>query len=416
MAASIEARLRGTRRGHILQELLTNSAHFPLANLFLEMLRAKLPGFFAEPDAYVLIGAAVVQAVVAGRWQYAGRPRPLLGNLVGPLVYAAIEVSIEGPGFFGRSYHQAYWGYALAIGVVQEVRARRGGSGRLAALFVIVENVLRTSILLGMYWIFEALDDPKNATPAGFLSDPSHAFVALVIPLLGLIVGFANQTAARYLEILKETAAQLRQYSEWLLGRDLLSRAVEDRSSLLLRRQERTLLFMDIRGFTRWSEPQPPEDVVRMLNAYFEAAEAVWPGTGVIKIKFTADEIMAVFPSPEQGIRAAWALRERTRELLAPIGLGAGIGVNTGPVVEGLLGSRNLMGYDVIGDAVNTAKRICDQAAAGEVLLAARTRDAQPGLVHVGPARSLTAKGKAEPLTVYPLLGLAEAAAVSAPE
>jgi class 3 adenylate cyclase len=423
MAADIEARLRGTRRGHIFQEFLTNSAHFPLANLFLELLRAKLPGFLAEPDAYVLIGAAVVQALVAGRWRYAGTPRPLLANLVGPACYTAIEVGIEGLAFFDSPYHQAYWGYALAIGLVQEARSR--SRGRWAALSVIVENVVRTSILLGMYWIFEALDDPKNISLAGFLADPSHAFVAIVIPLLGLIVGFANQTAERYLAILQETAAQLRQYSEWLLGRDLLSRAVEDRASLHLRRQERTLLFMDIRGFTGWSESRPPEEVVGMLNAYFEAAEAVWPGTGVIKIKFTADEIMAVFPSAEQAVRAAWALRERTRALLAPIALGAGIGLNTGPVVEGLLGTRNLMGYEAIGDAVNTAKRICDQAAAGEVLLAEATRvalcataEAGPsapaprlGLVRLGPARQISAKGKAEPLTVHPLEGLADARA-----
>jgi len=408
MAIDIAERLRETRRGAIVREFFTNSAHFPLANLFLEMLHEGVPAFFYEPDLYVLVLAAAVQATVIGMWRHGGRDRPLVGNLVGPTLYTAIEVALDGLAFFASPYHVAYWGFALAVGVLQSLRLRLRGRARGAVL--VAEHVVRSSILLGMYWIFEALTDPDYVTLRGFLSDESHAFVSIVIPLLGLLLGAADVTARRNLVLLRRTAARLREYSEWLLGRDLLSRAVDDPAELSLRRRERAVLFMDIRGFTRWSDPRPPEQVVDMLNTYFEAAEEVFAGTGVIKVQHTADEIMAVFAEAAEAARTALALQARLAPELACHGLGAGTGVNTGPVAEGLLGSRNVKGYSVIGDMVNTAKRICDQAAAGEVLISAAVRAALGPRALVAPRRDVEAKGKAEPLAVYPLLDLEEPA------
>jgi len=182
---SLEARLGGTRAKHIGQELFANSAHFPLANIFPELLLEGLPNYVTGPDPYILIAASLVQACFLGSWQHANRPHPFLGNLIGPALYTVIEASIEGPAFFVRPHHLAYWGFSVAIGGMQRLR----------------------------------LSVPRNTSVGEFLSDRSHLFVAVVIPLLGLIIGLANITAMRYLATLRETAAQLRGYSEWLLGR-----------------------------------------------------------------------------------------------------------------------------------------------------------------------------------------------------
>jgi class 3 adenylate cyclase len=412
VGADIEARLGGTRAKHIAQEFFTNSAHFPLANIFLELLIEGLPDYLATPDPYVLVAASLAQAYFLGGWQHAGRPRPLLGNLIGPALYTVIEASIEGAEFFLRPHHLAYWGFSLAIGALQQQRL--GLTGKAAEILILLENLARTSILLAMYWIFEALTDLRYGSVAGFLSDSSHVFVAVVIPLLGLIIGFANITATRYLGTLRETAAQLRRYSEWLLGRDLLSRAVMDPASLSLQRQVRTVLFMDIRGFTRWSEQQPPERVVAMLNAYYETAERVWSDSPAIKVKLSADEVMAVFPAAEAAARAALALQREIGAFLEPHGLAAGIGLNSGPLVEGMLGSRDIKGYDVLGDTVNTAKRLCDIAAGGEILFSRPTYDGLGGRAVVGQGRQVTVKGKSDPLVVYPLEGMRSGALTSA--
>ena len=101
---------------------------------------------------------------------------------------------------------------------------------------------------------------------------------------------------------------------------------------------------------------------------------------------------------------AARELRAQIAALFAEFGLSAGIGLHTGPLVEGLLGSRGVKFYDVIGDTVNTAKRIESAAGAGEVLLSAATWQLVQRLTPVGEAREIAAKGKEEPVVVYPLL------------
>jgi class 3 adenylate cyclase len=414
MVTDLESRLGGTRAKHISQEFFTNSAHFPLANVFLELLIEGLPSYVTAPDPYVIITASLVQAYFLGGWHHAGRPRPFLGNLIGPALYTLIEATIEGPRFFASSHHLAYWGFSLAIGALQELRLRL--PGKAAEVLILLENLVRASILLAMYWIFEAFLNPRNRSLSGFLSDRSHLFVGVVIPLLGLIIGLANITAARYLGTLHETAAQLRKYSEWLLGRDLLSRAVADPAALTLQRRERTVLFMDIRGFTRWSEPQAPERVVAMLNAYYETAERVWSDSAAIKVKLSADEVMAVFPTPQAAARTALILRREIDSFLKTHGLAAGIGLNTGPLVEGLLGSQDMKGYDVLGDTVNTAKRLCDIAEAGEILLSRTTFAALGGEAVVLEARQVTVKGKNDPLVIYPLQELTDRERDSTPQ
>jgi len=94
----------------------------------------------------------------------------------------------------------------------------------------------------------------------------------------------------------------------------------------------------------------------------------------------------------------------QAQQALAPWGLGAGIGLHSGPVVEGLLGSAGIKGYDVIGDTVNTAKRIEGAAGAGEVLVSEPVRAALGAALAVGARRELTVKGKEAPIAVCPLV------------
>jgi len=396
----LEARLRGTRRGFITQEFFTNAAHFPLANIFLEMLIDSPLKFFQEPDPYVIIFAALVQSFVSGRWRYTGRRLPVVSNLVGPAVYTLIEWPLEGNAFFNSPHHIAYWVFALAIGFAQLGRIRL--SGKWMAPMIILENIARTSILLAMYGIFERMTNPSDATVAMFMSDRGHLFVAIVLPLLGVLLGVANLNAERYLSLLRNTAAQLRGYSEWFLGRELLSEAVQRPDALGLQRRERAVLFADIRGFTSWSESHAPEQVVAMLNTYFTAAEQALNACKAIKIQMIGDEVMSVLPDAQAAAGAALALQAAVAPVLARSGVAAGIGVHAGPLVEGMMGGTHIKTYNVIGDTVNTAKRICDAAAPGEVLISP-TVFANNSHLAVGESRKLAMKGKAELLEVFPL-------------
>lgn len=406
----LEKRIKGTRNGEIIRELFTNSIHFPLANTILELLlaSAKPLDYISQPNLYVISLACVIQAYFLGSWKYKGYSFRLFGNLIGPTLYTIFEFALEGGEFFKTPNHLAYWMFSFVIGILQEIAYP---SPRIVKnILLLFEHFVRTNILLITYWIFEASHnqgvatfDSKDLSFLGFLSDHSHQYIAIVLVLLGLVIGFANITAANYLEMLRDTAKKLRRYSEWLFGRELLSQAVINPSVLTLQRRERTIIFMDIRGFTSWSETKTPEEVVAMLNAYFETAEMLWANSEVIKVKHTADEIMAVFPTADAALHTALQLREQIGNFLKSYGLSAGIGVHRGPLVEGLIGSQDVKTYDIIGDTVNTAKRICDHAAGGEVLISHECYSKISQSLEILEPRLITVKGKREALQVYPV-------------
>ena len=204
----------------------------------------------------------------------------------------------------------------------------------------------------------------------------------------------------------KRMSDQLRKYTSWLFGRTLFSNAVGAPGSLDLSRHERTILFADIRGFTHWSERRPPEEAVALLNRYFEMAERIWTSSSVIKTEYTGDEIMGVFPMAGEAVRIAQTMRTELGALLGEVGLGIGIGLHTGPVIEGLMGGVEVKAYRFVGDTVNTAKRICSEAQPGQVLLSDSTFQQATAVAVASPAFDITAKGKAEPLKVRPLVEL----------
>jgi class 3 adenylate cyclase len=400
---SLDTRLTGTPGARFFIELFGNSAQFPIANSLLEILLEGPARFLRAPDLYSILFASALQAWWLSRRQFTPRPHRFLGNLIGPAIYTLIETAIEGARFFASANHLAYWGFAFVIGSLQAAGPRLPGWA--AATARVIEDVVRTSILLTMYFLYETTKEPERYhSLAAFLADGSHQFVALATLLLGLSMGLSSLTARRYLEQLRETSKRLKTYSEWLLGQQLLSRLVEDPASLSLRRQERAVLFMDIRGFTAWCEKGTPEAVVQMLNRYYHGAETALLEYGAIKFKFAADEVLAVFADVGRAASAALALQTRMQPLLSEFALDAGIGLHVGTLVEGLLGSMGMKFYDVIGDTVNTAKRIESAAAGGEVLVSEAARRQLPAAFACGEAREVAVKGKEAPLRVFPLL------------
>lgn len=375
-----------------VRNFLVHSGHVPLVLLILEALLAT-PGYFSRVDPYLLLAAGLVQAC-ASEWLVSHhKSHAFFSNMVGPLFYSFAEVVVEGGAFFLQWHHQAYWGFAIGFGVVQELQARRPAWD---GLLVLLESVLRSAIPLVLYALFEAKSKGVGLSLHDFFGDRAHSFLAIVLILLGMLLGFAEVSLRRSLAQVHALSARLRQYSEWALGSGILDRAIDDAQTLSLKRVERAVVFMDIRGFTAWSEQQSPEAVVGMLNTFYAAAEAALGGIAPIKLKYTADEVMAVFANAGDAIQAGTRMLAGTRSMLDSTGLAVGAGVHCGPVVEGVLGARGAKAYDFIGDTVNTAQRLCDAAAAGELLASIHACDVAG--IAPGPARDIVAKGKREPL------------------
>ncbi|NCP86220.1 MAG: adenylate/guanylate cyclase domain-containing protein [Anaerolineae bacterium CG_4_9_14_3_um_filter_57_17] len=400
MKNSLSLSFSGTNRLQFFQELFGNSLYFPLVNILLESLVESPGQYLSAPDPYILLAASIFQALILNRWRSGWQRLP--GNLIGPAIYTLIEVALDGMRFFTSFNHVAFWLFAFSFGVLQA--ARDYLPDVWANWMLVLEDALRGSILLVMYFVFEVKTNPQQtASLQVFLQDSSHVFVALTAVFLGLINGFSSVAARRSLKLLNETSAKLRTYSEWLFGRDLLGRVLERPETLNLKRQARAILFMDIRGFTAWSEPRSPEDVVNMLNRYYQTAEAILTQHHVIKLKFSADEVLAVFPEVDDSLQSAIKLRLQIANLLNRHDLGVGIGIHSGAIVEGMVGSKDIKFYDVIGDTVNTAKRLETSAASGEILISDAVRLALGQTFRVGAKRLIEVKGKEEPLLVYPL-------------
>lgn len=384
--SDLERRLSMSLLARASQNFFTHSAHVPLMVLILEALVSN-GASLREIDPYFLLLGAMVQSLFFGRCAQRGRTYPFFGNLLGPLIYSLAEAALEGSAFFGQLQHLSYWGFSLGFAVLQTLEARQP---RLAAVLVVFENVLRASIPLVMYALVEVR---SGKAILAFFNDQAHVFLAIALLLLGLLLGFADLAARRSLQALHSLAGRLGRYSRWSLGRELLDRAIGDEAVLALARRSRAVLFMDLRGFTAWSEAASPEQVVDMLNDYYRQAEAVLAVQQPVKIKYTADEVMAVFASAEQAVAAGRALLQRMPAALRTCRLGVGIGVHAGPVVEGVLGGEAAKAYDVIGDTVNTAQRLCDAAAAGEMLVSAAAGGR-------AARREVSMKGKAQPMAV----------------
>lgn len=149
-------------------------------------------------------------------------------------------------------------------------------------------------------------------------------------------------------------------------------------------RQQITILFADIRGFTHFSEPLPPEELIDVLNEYFSvAADAILAQEGTLD-KFIGDALMAIFNAPltqdDHALRAARAalhLRDAVKQLHErmpkKLRLSFGIGIHTGEAVVGNVGTEQQMNFTAIGDAVNLAKRLQENASRGQILLSRQT-------------------------------------------
>jgi adenylate cyclase len=178
-----------------------------------------------------------------------------------------------------------------------------------------------------------------------------------------------------------------------------------------------TVLFSDIRGFTPLAERMRPEDVASLLTDYFsEMVDAVFEHGGTVD-KFIGDALLAVWGAPlaelddtDRALRAAVLMLERLSvlnrrsEATARPRLEIGIGIGAGEVFAGYLGSERRLEYTVIGDAVNVASRLCDEAAPGEILLDGAVLDRLAVRPAVERAPDVTLRGRVGPAAVYRLI------------
>lgn len=189
-------------------------------------------------------------------------------------------------------------------------------------------------------------------------------------------------------------------------------------------RQLITVMFADLHGFTGLSEKISPEELVNVLNGYLSlATQVVMKYEGTLD-KFFGDGFMALFNAPMDQLdhprRAAMtALALQQEAQTYAMGLPAGlrlafrVGLHTGEAVVGNIGTSSLMNYTAVGDTVNSAKRLEENAEAGQVLMSKATYTLVEKEVLARPLDALIVKGRTAPIEVYELVALRAERSVS---
>ena len=185
-------------------------------------------------------------------------------------------------------------------------------------------------------------------------------------------------------------------------------------------REEVSIFFADIRGFTTYSEQHDPEQVVEAINTYFTLAhKAIRANCGIVD-KYMGDAVMAHYNTPLQpqadhawlAVKTAWETKKIIKEyhqtMKATARLEFGVGVNTGEAVAGNVGAQDQMEYTLIGDAVNLAKRLQESAKPRQILLGQRTFELVKDRVVANKLPPIQVKGRTAFEQVYELIELKE--------
>jgi adenylate cyclase len=258
-------------------------------------------------------------------------------------------------------------------------------------------------------------------------------WINLTQPMMASALALFGGVAYQYFVEGREKRQMKKLFGQYV-SRDVFKQLVADPSSARLggHRREMTVLFSDIRGFTAITERGQPEEIVGMLNEYFtRMVEIVFRHQGTLD-KFVGDMVMALFGAPlddpahaEHAVQAALEMQDALYELNArwqaqgrPV-FDIGIGINTGPMIAGNLGSEAIMSYTVIGDAVNLGARLetLNKDYGTRIIISETTRAGLDGRYLIRPLGDVVVKGKTQPVAIFELAGrIADDAAASGHE
>jgi adenylate cyclase len=233
---------------------------------------------------------------------------------------------------------------------------------------------------------------------------------------LALFVG----TAYRYFVEDREKRKVSKLFGRYV-SRDVYDRLLADPSLAVLggARREMTVLFSDIRGFTAVTERGDPEELVSQLNEYFSRmVEIVFRHRGTVD-KFVGDMVMALFSAPVDDVDHAEHAVAAASDMVAELGelnrkwagegraqLDIGIGVNSGEMIAGNIGSSSIMSYTVIGDNVNLGARLesLNKDFGCRIIISDATRSRLKGHYELRSLGEVVVKGKTKPVAIFEVL------------
>ena len=344
------------------------------------------------------------QAIMSGKSSFNWEWRSLLGNnrhgvmtFIQPVTYQEVTA-----GYAQISFSQS--------GMRES--ATRALQAIIAATILIIALGVAMAFALGRR-ITQPIDRLVNASRAIGQGDYSFRFKERRKDELGLLMEAFNEMAQGMLEKTQVKSA-LSRYVSAGVARQILSNL--DNVGLSGKRVDGSVLFADIKGFTHIAENMRPEELVSILNRYFTLITCACEINHGMVDKYMGDGVMLVFGAPEPDsdhafhaiscallIQKLVAHENALREEQGKFPVQFRIGVNTGSMLAGNMGSRERMEYTVVGDTVNLASRLCGITNGDEIVISREMylRDDVRERVIAGEYQSIRLRGISQPVTTY---------------
>jgi class 3 adenylate cyclase len=271
------------------------------------------------------------------------------------------------------------------------VRKTRAGGQSLYELYVPLAVADAPPLVFELYEPVDYLDGLLTQVAAAAAAVPGLILLALTLAMARL-VGRAQADIDMRTALVGELRARLERLVSGQAAQAV--RKSVGGGAIVPSRSRCTILFADVRDFTSFSESHPPEQVLKFLNGVMASVVGAVAAEGGDIDKLIGDAVLARFQGPGSEARAVAA----ARGALAAVEDGApprgiGIGIYTGDVISGTIGSADRMDFTVIGDSVNIAARLCSAAARGEIVADAETV-AAAGAADFGPVVEIAVKGR----------------------
>ncbi|MBW2699228.1 MAG: adenylate/guanylate cyclase domain-containing protein [Deltaproteobacteria bacterium] len=360
-----------------------------------DMIRGEPEACAAVKDKIVLVGATSVGV-------YDLRPTPFENSFPGVEIHASIMENIIRGDYLSRYGDIGVWEllFMLIIGLLFS--------------WLLTRFRLTLSMMALLVFSFSMLTvDIKVLFPAGIL-------IHQLLQQIHLFVLFLAIAVYRYATEEREKA-KIRNAFQFYLSGDVIDNVLQDTSKLKLggERRELTVLFSDIRGFTSISEALTPEALTELLNEYLTPmTELVFKYQGTLD-KYMGDAIMAIYGAPVPFDDHARAACRTALEMMEELGrmqvswrkrgvpnIDIGIGLNTGPMSVGNMGSARRFDYTVMGDNVNLGSRLegSNKQYGTHIIISEHTRKAIGDHFTCRELDLVAVKGKQEPVRIFELV------------
>lgn len=417
-----------TKRGLTIAQGLAASSKNPLLTNDDLTLNLLIRDAMRDPDvAYVAIANRAGKVVVHTDLSLIGQPYerakgltplgneilvqtytlPKQGRLIDfavPLVFSKVRVGSLYLGFSQRAIEDALARARNQTAVISAIMVLVGIGGAVGLATVLSRPILRLvegtkAIAQGNFRVSVEVSSRDE------IGELSHSF---------------NQMARS----LREKEMIKRAFTRYV-AREVVDEILKDPEKLVLtgERRDVTVLFCDIRGFTPIAERLSPEEVVTLLNEFYELMiDTTFKHDGTLD-KFLGDAVMAIFGAPIhhedhalRAVRTAVAMQagvaelSRRRQANGKDPITVGIGISAGETVAGTVGTEERMEYTVIGDSVNLAARLESHAKPGQILISENTYQKIQEKVEVKPLGPIRVKGKEHQVEIYEVTHLVSGA------